>query len=272
MKRLYLLFIFITSCFQLSAQEDYRPFVEEGKTWNYIIYTNHYEYDEETGKEIQVGFPARLVIEGDTTIEDVEYKKIMHYSDVLWTDENPSKDFLYAVIREMDKKVYFRHLYYANFDHSLEPGNEALIYDFGLKIGDIFVEDFFGNPFYWATKLKLESIEEKDGKRLFFFSINNNSTRQWVEGVGGCKGLGLEERFDNPTCNDCTLYFPTLVSCTLGDEVLCRFDEDGNVVLGVDEIKTIDGKDGAIYDLQGRRLNAEPERGLYIKDGKKIAR
>ncbi len=30
--------------------------------------------------------------------------------------------------------------------------------------------------------------------------------------------------------------------------------------------------DGFIYDLQGRRLNAEPERGLYIKDGKKIAR
>jgi len=262
MKRLYLLFIFITSCFQLSAQEDYRPFVEEGKTWNYIIYTN--------GQE---SFPARLVIEGDTTIENVEYKKVMHYSDVHWTDEM-SKDFLYAVIREKDKKVYFRYIYYVDVYNCLEPSNEAVIYDFGLNVGDIFVEDFSGNPFYWATKLKLESIEEKDGKRIFNFSTNNNQEpiRQWMEGVGGCKGIGLEERFDNPTCIDCTLYFPTLVSCTLGDEVLCRFDKDGNVVLGVDEIKTIDGKDGAIYDLQGRRLNAEPERGLYIKDGKKIAR
>jgi hypothetical protein len=85
----------------LYAQEDYRPLVEEGKTWNYIIYTNHYEYDEETGKEIQVGFPARLVIEGDTTIEDVEYKKIMHYSDVLWTDENPS-----TVLNSVPQRVH----------------------------------------------------------------------------------------------------------------------------------------------------------------------
>ena len=272
MRRILFIIIALALKSCLYAQDDYRPLVEEGKTWNYIIYTNHYEYDEETGKEIQVGFPARLVIEGDTTIEDVEYKKIMHYSDVLWTDENPSKDFLYAVIREMDKKVYFRHLYYANFDHSLEPGNEALIYDFGLKIGDLFVEDFSGYPFYWATKLKLESIEEKDGKRIFHFSTGDNSTRQWMEGVGGCKGLGLEERFDNPTCIDCTLYFPTLVSCTLGDEVLCSFDRDGNVVLGVEEVRTDVNKDKSVYDLQGRRLSAEPSHGIYIKDGKKVAR
>ena len=30
--------------------------------------------------------------------------------------------------------------------------------------------------------------------------------------------------------------------------------------------------DGFIYDLQGRRLSAEPAHGIYIKDGKKIAR
>lgn len=29
---------------------------------------------------------------------------------------------------------------------------------------------------------------------------------------------------------------------------------------------------GIVYDLQGRRLSAEPERGLYIKDGKKIVK
>ena len=58
MKKFCLLLILIAFCFQLSAQDNYRPFVEEGKTWNYIIYTN--------GQE---SFPARLVIEGDTTID-----------------------------------------------------------------------------------------------------------------------------------------------------------------------------------------------------------
>ena len=94
-----------------------------------------------------------------------------------------------------------------------------------------------------------------------------------MEGVGGCKGIGLvEERFPNPTCIDCTLYFPTLVSCSLGDEVLCRFDDDGNVVLGVEEVKTEEDKEKSVYDLQGRRLNVEPSHGIYIKDGKKVAR
>ncbi len=260
MKRILFIIIALALKSSLYAQDDYRPFVKEGKTWNYIIYTN--------GQE---SFPARLVIEGDTTIENVEYKKVMHYSDVHWTDEM-SKDFLYAVIREKDKKVYFRYIYYVDVYNCLEPSNEALIYDFGLKIGDIFVEDFYGIVNDWSTKLKLESIDEKDGMRLFFFSINNNSTRQWVEGVGGRDALGLEERFPNPTCIDCTLYFPTLVSCTLGDEVLCSFDKDGNVVLGVEEVKTEVDKDKFVYDLQGRKLNVEPSHGIYIKDGKKIAR
>ena len=258
MRRILFIIIALALKSSLYAQDDYRPFVEEGKTWNYIIYTN--------GQE---SFPARLVIEGDTTIEDVKYKKVMHYSEVHWTDEK-TKDFLYAVVREEDKKVYLRY-FYESYDDSLVPSKEGLIYDFGLKIGDIFVEDFYGIGDDWSPKLKLDSIEEKEGMRIFFFSINN-STRCWVEGVGGRDALGLEERFPNPTCISCTLYFPTLVSCTLGDEVLCRFDDDGNVVLGVEEVRTDVNKDKSVYDLQGRRLNAEPSHGIYIKDGKKVAR
>jgi hypothetical protein len=38
-------------------------------------------------------------------------------------------------------------------------------------------------------------------------------------------------------------------------------------------IRTVDGEQrdtDAIYDLQGRRLNSEPKRGLYIKGRKKV--
>ena len=55
MKRILFIIIALALKSSLYAQDDYRPFVEEGKTWNYIIYTN--------GQE---SFPARLVIEGDT--------------------------------------------------------------------------------------------------------------------------------------------------------------------------------------------------------------
>ena len=36
-----------------------------------------------------------------------------------------------------------------------------------------------------------------------------------------------------------------------------------------EELRMKNEESPAIYDLQGRRLNAEPTRGLYIKDGKK---
>ncbi len=39
---------------------------------------------------------------------------------------------------------------------------------------------------------------------------------------------------------------------------------------GIDEVKGENGKVKAIYDLQGRRLNAITEPGIYIVDGKKI--
>ena len=39
---------------------------------------------------------------------------------------------------------------------------------------------------------------------------------------------------------------------------------------GVDEVKGENGKVKAIYDLQGRRLNAITEPGIYIVNGKKV--
>ena len=56
----------------------------------------------------------------------------------------------------------------------LEPSNEALIYDFGLKIGDIFVEDFYGIVNDWSTKLKLESIEDDNSYLHSFVSVDES--------------------------------------------------------------------------------------------------
>ena len=46
-----------------------------------------------------------------------------------------------------------------------------------------------------------------------------------------------------------------------------------DIQTGISSVSTEDCiGDGFIYDLQGRRLSAEPAHGIYIKDGKKIAR
>ena len=257
-KMLFLLFV-LSSSLNLHAQDNYRPLVEEGKTFNYIVDDVHYEFDKENNRMIRHDkyLPSSLVIKGDTVVDGIEYKKIMHESEsVTYYNEDENPNFLYGIIVE-------GFFFYEN--------KEFLIYDFGLNVGDCFVEDFNG---LFTTTLKLESIEVKDGKRIFNFSTNNNQspTRQWMEGAGGRYALGLEEIWDIPTCIECDWLYPQYQSCYIGDDCLCTFDENGNVVLGVEVIKTIDGKDDSIYDLQGRRLNAEPERGLYIKDGKKIAK
>ena len=267
MKKFCLLLILIAFCFQLSAQDNYRPFVEEGKSWKYYIEATKSWWD---GKEAHWDTKyehATLTIEGDTIVDGKEYKKVIYSSDNTLFYET---DFIYGIIREENKKVFMRFFFDWYYDPEFPLSEEVLMYDFDLNVGDKFVEESVN----FSTTLTLQSIEENDGKRIYKFSTNKDwiPVMQWVEGAGGFHGLGIEQRIPELTCIDCTRYTFLSLSCTLGDEILCSFDEDGNVVLGVEEIKTNSGKDGSIYDLQGRRLNAEPERGLYIKNGKKIAR
>ena len=81
---------------------------------------------------------------------------------------------------------------------------------------------------------------------------------------------------DNPSIgivNDLQQYGGNLLIYTEQDIfIVSKTDLLKQSFASVHVITTIEDDSNAIYDLQGRRLNAEPERGLYIKDGKKIAR
>ena len=46
----------------------------------------------------------------------------------------------------------------------------------------------------------------------------------------------------------------------------------GQVDTGIDDAVAVPAATGAIYDLQGRRLSAKPQRGIYILNGKKYVR
>ena len=269
MKRFCLLLILIAFCFQLSAQEDYRPFVVEGKSWKYYIKATTSWWDgKEAHWDTEYAY-STLTIKGDTVVNGKEYKKVMHSSDKAFFYEVP--EFIYGIIREEDRKVYMRFNYPDIYDsNEIEYFEEYLIYDFNLKVGDSFTVNYGVND----LNLKLISIEETDGKRIYSFTTNSEyiPTMQWMEGAGGPYGLCMEQRTDVPTCIFCTRYTFLSLTCSLGDEVLCSFDDEGNVVLGVEEVKADVNKDKSVYDLQGRRLNVEPSHGIYIKDGKKVAR
>lgn len=62
-----------------------------------------------------------------------------------------------------------------------------------------------------------------------------------------------------------------------GEEVLCTPSvawnctmSEINVITGINEVKQDSPSDGRIYDLLGRRLNRIPEKGIYIRNGKKF--
>ena len=269
MKRILFIIIALALKSSLYAQDNYRPFVEEGKKWSFVVEATTYWWD---GKETHMDTEyanSVLTIKGDTVVDGIEYKKVMYTSDNTLFHDTP--DFIYGIIREENKKVYMRSF----FDDCYCPDylfEEVLLYDFNLMVGDSFTEDY-GHSDY-RLNMKLESIEENEGRRIYKFSTNKDwvPVMQWVEGAGGVHGLGMEQRIIITTCIDCIHFKFFSMTCSLGDEVLCRFDDDGNVVLGVEEVRTDVNKDKSVYDLQGRRLSAEPAHGIYIKDGKKIAR
>ncbi|MBQ8047276.1 MAG: hypothetical protein IJ196_05060 [Prevotella sp.] len=49
-------------------------------------------------------------------------------------------------------------------------------------------------------------------------------------------------------------------------------EADAQLPTSVDRLSAADGSHARLYDLQGRQLQAEPEKGIYIKDGKKFVK
>ena len=174
---------------EMAVQDDYRPFVEEGKVWTY-----HY-YNDMTGKD----FYESLMVSGDTVVDDKSYKKIV---DV-------TTGRVDCAIREEGRKVYATYPHYSG---------EKLIYDFGLNVGDAFqlYDDNNGSdPNAWATVVSVDTIVV--GSRAFrALDVRSNDMKGWpnwwVEGIGGKYGLTVNCLLPgNSYC---------FSSCKLGEDTL----------------------------------------------------
>ena len=144
-----------------APQNEYRPFVEEGKVWTY-------HYHGYNGREFNVG----RVMDGDTIISGQKYKKI--YDKI-------GGQYQYA-LREEGKKVYMVDDHYET---------ESLLYDFSKKAGDVI--DELEHPLIVASvdtididgvkfrRMRVQDanqpIEEWDDEMINMYNF-------WIEGVG----------------------------------------------------------------------------------------
>jgi hypothetical protein len=272
MKNVLLIIALALFGFRAAAQQ-YRPFVEEGKTWRVasisprnddLTYPVDHEY---------------YFMKGDTIVAGKTWKKVYHTSSSKF-------DFL---VREENKRVY-----YAPY-----PGREELMYDFNVAVGDTVAyrdirefyngdatEDYEKYCRNWDS-IAVETIDEvkdKAGHAYRCYGLYRKWTYNYHDPEDYNKEVQVGEAWDtwveclgnpfNPFKHDISnptwilgSWTNVLEECSVGDEIL--YHRDLNSITA----PKLDATDKApIYDLSGRRLQAIPQRGVYIVNGKKYIR
>ena len=235
-------------------------FCTEGKTWNYIFF--HAEND---GAHRD---PYSYVVRGDTLIGDFSYKKIYSQKD--------GTERLSFMMREEGSKVFKLHP---------EEEEEKLFFDFGRddvglvhhwKSEDL---DFIANWMIYA----IDSVQVNDNLfRRYYCYLQYAKTEQdtvdeghaqyrdyWVEGIGSAR-YGIEA--NNLEMHDrlpgVTEYF---ISCYENGKCLFTAEDFAKPAYTTDmqTLRNSTLQEEPFYNLQGRRLSATPQKGVYIQNGKK---
>lgn len=223
----------------VKAQHD--VYVTEGRSW-IIEITEIDSYDD----RIENKYIYNSAIKGDTIINNTAYKKYVMDDKYRWA------------LRQEGKKVY-------TYDYGEWCKEELLLYDFGLEKDDEFDWNFFF-PLYDQSEhckvVDVDSIEIKGKKYKRLIISNGKRKRMIIEGLGDVDIYPLIGwMFSNNVCD-------YNVECYYNDELIITYYDIKDMYLGIDEHET-QNKTKGIFDLQGRRLNGKPAKGIYIENGKK---
>lgn len=272
MRHLYFSFLAcLVPLVDIISQNDYCPFVEEGKVWVVFSYRG------------TPSFPTTQTFElaGDTTISNHLCKKLVVVEKPYFQDNRyePVVGYLMAIY-EKEKKVFFCLKDHTEF---------LLMYDFGAKEGDeleVWCPNipFFGDrleKFHYQvgpittsgnfTVLTLydigakEYMERETGQEL---PVDTYSFT-WVEGIGSYYSPLINGGAGKGGWNG------LIIDCHVGDYYLL-YDKESydylNTLTGISAPTIVNGKsvNSKWYDLSGRPLATPPTKGIYIRGGKKV--
>ena len=237
-----ILMFFVLMCVQnvgiVFAQQNI--LLRNGRTW-------YYEWDD-----WQVRYDVREYVDGDTTINGIEWKRIFCERPV------GSSPFLEKFMREDGYKVF-------EMPNQVEA-KEHLLFDFSVGQGFSFSKGY-SIAEVSATR-KFESCGNIYRALEFTLSLDGNILQPkgyWVEGIGSDFGIYGELSFFKDYGNN--LYFRSVYD---GNECVFKADVFSRKLLDIQPFPFNNHSASCHYDLQGRRLTTQPRRGLYIKDGRKM--
>ena len=195
-----------------TENDDYHPFVKEGKTWNYQEYYHNLWNDEQWTKDVS------YVINGTKEIDGKTYYKMNRII------ENVSE--YCCALREENRKVW---MYYDGGDH--------LLYDFGMSVGDSYNPLLSWESYcYQLTAIKPVQFHDNHLFNVLYYDIFEDpidhdsyiASAPIVEGVGCEKGWNIME-----------LYAEILPNGILQGENFLSCYEDGKCVFTADDFNRL---------------------------------
>lgn len=176
------------------------------------------------------GYDRKLIMQGDTTINTHHYKKLYHqlYHSYLYQWQQLVFSYYFsdpplligAVREDSSRKVYFLNLDTINFDPApcqgaaFPHGDETLIYDFNLHVGDTVSWKPWNNV---VTGIDSMLIADTVQLQVFRFDAMDD---YWVESLGsklGFFGAYLPPPFE---CN-CSLHCAEATEYSLPGSLPC---------------------------------------------------
>ena len=211
----------------IEDQVAYRPFLKEGKTWNVVglrpvdsAETDTTNYYDILGRRGRVNQRISYVIDGDTVIGGVTYKKLL------------SNGYFAGGLREEDGRVYG-----CGWSQT-QSSDEKLLYDFNAQIGDVFMN---GNG---SEKLQVNHVLKVDVNgqsrrclEMYHYYVGNGveyysgGKDYWIEGVG-CTG-SLIDPFWWGTLSSA---YPLLLSCYEDGECIYTCEDFNNQINSMPDI------------------------------------
>ena len=165
-----------------------------------------------------------LMIDGDTTLDGVSYKKLYEkFSNFFNFDFE-----LIGYVREIPDKVYYR---------PIDKTDDYLLYDFGLGVGDSTFM-YYGQYEWGGVYVRIDSIVSRyiggTIRDCYYVSSRDEGYQNWAFYNTWIEGIGALQGFLNPCfCQQITGYcWPQLLCYKDHGEILYMNDQYNTCIIG----------------------------------------